>query len=166
MNWPTVLGGLAALYGAAWVWKGQTVRLRYFKPHEFGQWWPLMDEDLLRGLDEFRRRIGRPVQISPAIGALGRPGAGDSMHNVTKWGQVRAADVLIPGATVADLPGLVAEARAVGVFGGVGAYPDWEPWPGLHLDTRDRDPNQPATWAGLDDGDGDQYYTAIEEAWA
>lgn len=161
-----LLGGLVAAYGVAWVWKGQAVKLRYFKATEFRQWWPLMDADLLFGLDEFRHRLGRAVQISPAIGALGRPGADDSMHNVAKWGSVRAADVIIPGATKADLPGFYQVAREMGVFGGIGVYPDWKPWPGLHLDTRDRDPQQPATWAGLNDSSGKQFYTGVNQAWA
>jgi len=161
-----LLGGVAALYGAAWVWKGQAVKLRYFQPEEFGKWWPLMDADLLRGLDEFRHRLGRAVQISPAWGALGRPGAGNSMHNVARWGQVKAADVLIPGAQPSELEGFYRVAREVEVFGGIGVYPDWEPWPGLHLDTRERDPQAPATWAGLDDEDGKQFYTGVEQGWA
>lgn len=166
MNLITAVGALAAAYGAAWVWKGQSVKLRYFSASEFGAWWPVMDAKLLHGLDEFRHRIGRPVQVSPALGALGRPGAGDSMHNVTQWGQVRAADVLIPGVTVSELPHLYQIARGMGVFGGIGVYPDWEPWAGFHFDTRDQDPQSPATWAGIDDANGKQIYTGVQNAWA
>lgn len=140
--------------------------LRYFKATEFGPWWPLMDPELVRGLDEFRHRVGQPVIISPAAGALGRPGAGDSQHNHLRWGLVRAADVMVPNAMPADLNRLYEIAVSVGVFSGIGLYRDWRPWPGLHLDTRvDRKPARPATWAGLATSDG-QTYVGIERAWA
>jgi hypothetical protein len=52
-------------------------------------------------------------------------------------------------------------ARAVTVaekvgFGGIGIYPDWSPFPGLHLDVRPAE-GDVAKWAGVDDGDGQDY---------
>ena len=132
--------------------------LRYFTPAEFGEWWPLMSPDLLLKLDEFRARLGVPVMISPAPGALGRHlGSSLSQHNVDMWGEVRAADVMPLGA---DLQTAYRVAREVG-FHGIGLYPDWKPHPGLHLDVR---PGPLALWSGLLDNEGNQYYTGIEAA--
>ena len=157
---------LMALYAGEYARKASRVRLRYFGPAEFGQWWPLMSDALLQKLDTFRHRWGQPVQISPAPGSLGRlipPGAPGfaSQHNVTRWGEVRAADimplVLEPvgdeirrrGMTRAELQRAAELAEAVG-FRGIGAAPDWRPYPGLHVDVReDRREGDPATWAEL-----------------
>ncbi|MFQ3229721.1 hypothetical protein [Reinekea sp.] len=151
-----VIGGLYALgYGL----KMRNVDLKYFKPIEFGTWWPLMSIDLLLKLDQFRHEIGRPVMISPAMGALGRVGAGTSRHNVTKWGEVQAADIMFPGATVEDLKEYFEVAKRI--FGGVGVYPDWKPSAGFHVDVR---PNS-ASWSGVMVGYNQEYFS-VERAWA
>ena len=133
-------------------------QLRYFQPAEFGEWWPYMAPDLLTKLDEFRARLGVPVMISPAQGALGRhAGASLSQHNVDMWGEVRAADVMPLGVSLARAYEV---ARAVG-FSGIGLYPDWRPHPGLHLDVR---PGPLALWSGMLDDEGRQVYRGIGEA--
>jgi hypothetical protein len=43
-------------------------------------------------------------------------------------------------------------------FGGVGVYPDWMPYPGLHIDGRE----DKATWAGVLRG-GRQTYVPVSE---
>lgn len=157
MRWPVLIfGGMAALV----VVKSMTQpKLKHFKASEFGGWWPLMNRDLLLKLDEFRERWGVPVQISPASGAIGRETKGSaSQHNVLRWGEVRAVDVMPVGMTTEAAKRRAVEiARDVG-FTGIGLYPDWQPWPGLHLDVRaDREPGDPAEWAGVKTVRGQEY---------
>lgn len=158
----------------AYALRSITVDLEHFGPAEFGASWPLMAGDLLRALDDFREQIGVPLQISPAAGALSRALDSDgSLHNVDRHGFVYAADVLVPSSMT--LREAYFAAYQSGLFSGVGAYPDWRPRPGLHLDVRHvvaSNPtpgvsvDDPATWAGIDDGAGGQEYVAVEEIWA
>lgn len=153
-----LLGGYAVLYAL----RSYSVNLEHFSPAEFGVWWPRMDVDLLRALDAYRDALGAPLEISPATGALGRAlGDGNaSQHNVARWGEVRAADVLVPeGMTLRQAYEI---ARGLELFSGIGVYPDWYPRPGLHLDTRrDRSPSDPALWAGRSTDKG-QVYVALQ----
>lgn len=120
--------------------------LQYFSPIEFGDWWPHMDADLLRKLDNFRHRWGAPVQVSPAPGALGRH-AGDSgsYHNVDRWGAVRAVDVFPAGLTPDTAARAVEAAKAAGL-GGIGLYTDTQPSMMMHLDNR----SGSGRWARID----------------
>ena len=151
-----------------WIDEGEPLQpLTYFKPEEFGEWWPLMNTDLLTLLDEFRDRLGSAVMISPAAGSLGRnDGVSLSQHNVDMWGEVRAADVMFPGLDRSDLERAAKIAEEVG-FTGIGAYPDWSPYVGMHLDVRQsRVSGWPATWAGLSIAGIQRTDYAIERAWA
>lgn len=142
------------------------IKLSHFTPAEFGEWWPMMSPLLLKALDEFRGRLRSPVMISPANGALGRHwGDGSaSMHNVDHWGQVMAADIMLPRGP--DLIDPSQGRRVVDMalqsgFGGIGVYLGWRPYPGLHLDVRARQwDGSAATWSRL----GDEY-RAIDDAW-
>jgi hypothetical protein len=155
----------AGFYALAWLYKGAQVSLSYLKQTDFRQWWPAMNTELVALVDELGRRVdeaGGELRISPADGALGRKLGpnDDSQHNVTKWGEVRAADVMITGIDLQDAYDL---AREVG-FTGVGVYPDWDPDPGLHVDVReDASPDDPAQWAGLDTENGGQTYVAASQ---
>lgn len=135
--------------------------LEFFKASEFGLWYPFMSRKLLLMDDEFRRRLGAPVLISAAGGALGRDDdpASNSQHNFIKWGEVRANDLMIPSMQTADdRREVVRIARQVG-FTGIGLYPEWKPHQGIHVDVReDRQEGSPAMWAGLLDANGNQYY--------
>ena len=148
-------GGLILL---AWVMSKP--KLKHFSAIEFRQWWPLMDDELLRKLDAFREALAKPVMISPAPGSLGRlTGSTTSMH-YAGGGVVRAADVMLPEGP--DLRTAYLVARDVG-FTGIGLYPFWQPYPGLHLDVRpDRTAGDPATWSRLADG----RYVGIERGFA
>ncbi len=148
-----------ALYAGAWVYKAMTLNLRHFTTDEFGASLPMLSMGLLEKLDEFRERLGSPVLISPAPGSLFRPaGAEESQH---LYG--RAADVMVPDA---DLKRAFQVAKEVG-FTGIGVYPHWQPYKGLHLDVRpDRKPGAPALWAGLRGADGKQFYTSVERGFS
>ena len=155
---------LAGLYGAAYALKAATVKLEFFKPSEFGLWYPLIDDKLLIGLDEFRRQLDAPVVISPAPGALGRWSSDYKTSQHYAIHGVRALDVLIPEHITLERAYNVA--RGVGMFSGIGVYPDWQPRHGLHLDTRkDRTPAAPATWAGIKVA-GVQVYRSLAEGFA
>lgn len=176
----TILAGVLLLWYQSRAKQRDALNLRYFSREEFGAYWPMMSPALLLALDEFRHRLGYPVAISPAPGAIGRPIIGSdgqlaeaessaekSYHNYLIHGEVMAVDVMPKppgGATVAERRRWMEAARAAG-FTGVGLYPDWKPRPGLHLDVRpDRTPANPATWAGIRNGDGKQVYVGIDQA--
>jgi hypothetical protein len=162
------LAGAATLvmtYGGFHVKKSGELNLKHFTASEFGIWWPSMSTELVHKLDVLRDAIGIPIIISPAFGALGRVMGEDegSQHNVTKWGEVRAADIMFPTAGKADLERIYMAALNAG-FTGIGAYPDWKPHVGLHVDVRvDRIPGHPATWSGIKTAQGQKYF-AIEQA--
>ena len=131
-------------------------RLEYFTPAEFRGQWGLLSPDLLLNLDGFRARIRRPVIISPADGALMRiRPKGDTGESQHYYG--RAADVMIPGGLSGNE---VAAAQDAG-FTGIGLYPHWRPYPGLHLDVRN---GQPARWGGINPTGAGQYYVTLSEA--
>lgn len=155
--------GVAAVYAAAYALKSAAVKLKYFSASEFGVWWPFLDSKLLYGLDAFREALGVPVRISPASGAIGRTGKEyeSSQHYLLDNGQLKAIDILIPEHV--SLEHAYNVAKSLGIFSGIGVYPDWSPSHGLHLDTRkNKSPDNPATWSGLKTASG-QVYGSLEE---
>lgn len=134
----------------------KAMQLKHFRLSEFGASLPFLSIGLLQKLDEFRERLGRKVMISPAPGALIRFDKGsESQHTFG-----RAADIMLPDGP--DLETAFSIAKAVG-FTGIGVYPDWKPYQGMHLDIRKLEPGQPiAIWAGKNK-DGRQVYTNISE---
>jgi len=128
----------------------------------------MIDTRLLVLLDTFRAMLGQPVVISPAPGAVGRRDGptGGSQHNIDRWGEVRAVDILLPEIkTVAEATNMARLAVAVG-FTGVGFYPDWNPRAGLHLDVRrDKYPGDPALWGGVrDTPKSKQRYVSLQDS--
>lgn len=145
----------------------------HFADTEFRGQKALLDPQLLESLFSYRAAIGTRILISPTPGAMVRfvtdPKAKgyNSQHNVERLGLSCAIDVTFP-----DVSLLIAYDRALncGLFSGIGFYPDWYPYPGLHLDCRhDRTPNNPALWGGIrevrDDGTlGGQYIVSARTA--
>lgn len=131
--------------------------LRYFKPSEFGAFYPLINSKLLILLDEFRHRWGRPVTVSPVSGAIVRHGGeSNSQHNVDRWGETRAIDVFPEGMnSIEERQRAYQIAKDVG-FTGIGLYTDTVPSNLLHVDVRPQD--RVSTWARVN---GE--YTGIEE---
>lgn len=141
--------------------------LMHFATHEFvrgeEEWWSRTSPRLLVLLDLFREHWSAPVVISPHHRAIGRHD-GTSQHNVERWGEVRAVDIM-PDGLDDRRHEAVTLARRVG-FTGIGLYPDWQPSAGLHLDVRiDRVPGNPAMWGGVR-RDGRQVLVSIEDAMA
>lgn len=150
----------AGIYAAAYLLRRQTISLKYFKPTEFGAWFPLMDRELLLKLDTFRAEYGKPIKVSPVAGALGRPDSPSSQHFPDPM--VKAVDIIFTE-SAPDFQRAFDVAKRVG-FTGIGVYRDWNPYGGMHLDVRDsRAVGDPAKWAGVPDGDG-QKYVSISEA--
>jgi hypothetical protein len=146
--------GVIFIYGGGQVVRREMLDLKYFDRSEFGLWWPLMSVDVLTKLDAFREAWGAPVMVSPAIGGLGREDNSGSMHNVLKWGEVRAIDVFPRGMdTLADRRRAYQIAKNVG-FTGIGLYTDTKPSNMLHLDNRD----EPEYWTRVE---GEYNYRVI-----
>lgn len=136
--------------------------MKNFQPSEFRGWHRLMDPKLLLVLDRFRDEWGKPVAVSPAEGAIGRrlnpPNI--SYHNISKWGLVKAIDVMPDGLrSGSDFRKVFEAAKKAGATG-IGLYPDWKPKPGIHLDVRD---GALAKWSAFNVS-GKQTYFAIEKA--
>jgi hypothetical protein len=139
----------------------------FFKKTEFVRgrnWYELCDVRLLILLDTFRLQWGAPVDISPHIKAIGRED-GSSQHNYKRWGKVKAIDIM-PRGILDDPDTAIDIANAIG-FTGIGYYPHWfigdNVRGGLHLDVRQGDPMNPATWGGVRTKKG-QVYVSLEEA--
>jgi hypothetical protein len=149
--------------------------LDYFKPDEFldidhngnvvYDWLPHMSVKLLVMLDVTRHMYNRRIEISPAIGAMGRRlGQSASQHNVDRWGEVRAVDIMPDGIiTREDAYSFFQLAVSVG-FKGIGFYPHWSPSPGFHLDVRESNrPGKPALWGRIKK-DGETLNVSIYDA--
>ena len=144
----------------------QELNLQFFKPSEFGIWFPFMDKKLLLGLDELRRQFGYPIMISPAQGSLGREDGNPRSQHFLRNGVVRAADIMPikngQSLNKKQLKDFYLLARSLNVFSGLGVYPDWRPYAGMHLDTRiDRTPENPALWGAYRDKYGIQRTTGL-----
>jgi len=128
------------------------MHLENFNSDEFRLWWPEMSPRLLTMLDLLRYRLGSPISISKAKGAIGRQDDTESEHNVSKWGEVLAVDCFVAGVYGrAQVESVVHEAKKLG-FTGIGIYPSWsnnkgEKQCGFHLGVRPtRKMGNPATW--------------------
>lgn len=139
---------------------------QHFVAHEFGQWGDQMSARQITMLDVLRFRLGRPMIVSPASGALGRNlGPNDeSAHNVDRWGEVLATDIFIPGIAYREqAEAVIDEARAIG-FTGIGLYTDTkyggQDMPMFHFDCRPtRKMGTPATWGRVS-----RKYVSINQA--
>lgn len=133
----------------------------YFRPSEFitpdGQ--SMLDfihPDIIKAADEFRRRLGVPVMISPAAGAMARFSGSKTSQHYAVGRRSTALDVMPAAGT--SLRAAYRAAESVRLIGGIGVYPDWRPRPGLHLDTRPRKPDgSVASWMGVRTPAGQQY---------
>ena len=146
------------------------MKLRYFSKDEFRGYYDDLSTALLFALDQFRHEWGAPVRISPAEGAIIRRLGPDktSGHNIDKWGQGLALDIMPEGMeTAEDRKRAFDIATRVG-FLGVGIYPDWKPSPGLHVDMKirsGRSLGNPGRWSAYRNPEtGKQEYFDIERA--
>ena len=120
--------------------------MKYFKPHEFREWYGYMNPSLLAKLDLFRELWEAPVTISPHPDSLGRLLSPTMLtrHNVNRYRTVDAVDVFPKGMdTKEDMERAFKCAKQAG-FKGIGLYTDTNPSNMMHLDVRDCD--DLATW--------------------
>ena len=136
----------------------QSFRLYHFSPMEFGASLPFLSIDLLNKLDNFREALGSRVMISPAKGSLLRWDTKNESQHL--YG--RAADIMLP-----DEQSLIKAldiATKIG-FTGIGLYPHWKPYHGLHVDIRAlKKDDKIKTW--VDVGKlGKHKYVSVNQAW-
>jgi len=119
--------------------------LANFNATEFGIWYPLVDNDLLKKLDQLRSEWGHSISVSPVDGAIGRADDSASQHNViNNGGKINAVDIFpsFNGRAIHpdDLATFYDLAKSIG-FTGIGVYRDTVfrgvPWSMFHLDVRD-----------------------------
>jgi hypothetical protein len=96
--------------------------IRYFKPHEWGQWRSVSAE-LIEAVDKLRAALSAPCIIHCAYATDGH--SQGSLHY-----RGLAVDLHFRGVSLLDQ---VLAAERIGLFGGIGAYPHWANR-GLHLD--------------------------------
>jgi len=144
------------------------MKLRYFTEEEFREWYYKMNPVLLKLLDLYRMHLHKKIIISPSPNAIGRVDiVSNSQHNVFKWGKVNAIDIMPinengTGLSMPQLKQSFILAKNMG-FTGIGVYPDWKPYPGLHLDVReDRYVGDPALWGAINKNNK-QIYVTINE---
>lgn len=134
--------------------------MNHYEPWEFNGWYDQLSAAQKRALDIARHKWGKPIHVSNADGAVGRHlGPEDtSQHNVDRWGEVRATDIVPEGiATKADAERFVQVLIDSG-FQGVGFYPHWNQGPGFHADTRvNVEEHYVAKWGRLDNREEPEY---------
>lgn len=124
-------------------------KLRFFTEAEFREWWPFMDERILKCVDEFRAHWGAPCSISPVDGALGRRLGPEPMsgHNIDRWGTVMAVDLFPAGMDTAEDLKRALDCAKRAQATGIGLYTDTQPSFMIHLDVRpDRTADRPRLW--------------------
>lgn len=126
-------------------------KVRHFLPEEFRGELSAIDGRLIYAVDELRARLGAALIVSPARGSMTRFGdaARTSMHYANPAAGIygQAVDLMSPEATLREV---YEAAAAVREIGGIGIYPNWRPWPGVHVDIRARGTGgRLATWMGI-----------------
>lgn len=148
--------GLLGLAGWGFLKKTIIDKLEFFEYDEFGWQGLFLDTKLLLTLDAFRKKLNSKVLVSPAPGSMIRFTSSDS-ESQHFWYKGAAIDVMIP-----EAPLNYAYELATEFFSGVGAYPDWKPYKGLHLDTRKTENGKVATWGGINQNGKQVYVMAID----
>ena len=128
---------------------GFTPELRHFEPVEFNGWANRMSPRLAYTLDLWRERCGFPIEVSPHPRAIGRTNGNENSRHYAVGRAPDAIDVFPRG----DIE--IAVKTAVQLFGGVGLYVNWtdaagRKTPGMHVDTRPRINDKPASWGQID----------------
>jgi len=124
-----------------------------------------MSPELLIRLDVLRAVWGHPIRVSRHSSAVGREDNSRSQHNVRRWGEVRAVDVVPDNVEDAvDAHEFIRYATQLG-FTGIGFYANWKQGLGFHLDVRVGRPyGDPAMWGGVRDKKGKQEIVLLAEA--
>ncbi len=142
-------------------------RLEFFKPKEFvGSQYkhdelhsmlPFLDIRVIWMITRLRRLCGQAMTPSPARGAIARTWDPQSQHHI---GSVRefstAIDLFVLEGSLKHVYDVARDMKEVGGFG---AYPQWVPHHGIHIDIRPH--NNQATWMAENEG-GKQVYMGLD----
>lgn len=133
--------------------------IQHFGPEEFLGWkdrWgdlvqppppasmlPFLDAGVPHALNILRERLGARLLISRAVGAIARTWSIGSQHycggTSGRLGRISlACDLWVPGSTLREVYEAALATPAIGAFG---AYPQWNTYPGIHVDLRPRKHN-------------------------
>jgi hypothetical protein len=115
-----------------------------------------MDPSFLEKADRFMVESPGEWIVSPAPGATCRTTGRETSRHYAVGRLADAIDLMLISGDLETNYRFALER-----FGGVGVYPDWEPYPGLHLDGRPGG----HTWAGIRDGRG-QVYVPVSRVFA
>ncbi|MEW8346757.1 MAG: hypothetical protein AB2687_00470 [Candidatus Thiodiazotropha taylori] len=126
---------------------------RYLGRETLGQCFDKMDTAFLIKVDRFMEESKGEWMVSPAPGATCRDYGSETSRHYAVGRLADAIDIMLISGDLEENYRIALER-----FGGVGVYPDWQPYPGLHIDGR---PGA-ATWAGIKDG-GVQVYVPVDE---
>ena len=101
---------------------------------------PYLEAEVVFALEALREKLGKPLLVSRAVGAIARTWSQGSQHHVRlKQGLQRilshACDLWVPDSTLQEVYAAAKDVPAIGAFG---AYPQWETYPGVHVDIRPR----------------------------
>ncbi|MCW4237717.1 MAG: hypothetical protein N0E58_15830 [Candidatus Thiodiazotropha endolucinida] len=129
---------------------------RYLSPEVIPGCWDKMDLAFLIRVDQFMWDSPGEWMVSPAVGAACRDYGSTTSRHYAVGRKADAIDLMLVDGDLEENYRF-----ALARFGGVGVYPDWIPFHGLHVDGREGD--RVATWAGIRQG-GEQVYVAAEQA--
>ena len=118
---------------------------------------PFLDAGVPHALNLLRERLGARLLVSRAVGAIARTWSQGSQHHVRlKQGCLQilshACDLWIPESTLQEVYAAAQDVPAIGAYG---AYPQWDTYPGVHIDIRPRKPDGSlALWMASYQGTG------------
>lgn len=129
----------------------------YLSPEVIPGCWDKMDLAFLERVDQFMWDSPGEWMVSPAEGAACRDYGSKTSRHYAVGRQADAIDIMLVNGDLEENYRF-----ALTRFGGVGVYPEWIPFHGLHVDGRPVG-DRVATWAGVRQ-DGKQIYVAAEQA--
>jgi len=154
---------------ASKITKLQWERIRCFKPEEFvgsqfrtgerHSMLPFLNADVIWAIARLRRLCGQPMTPSPARGAIARTWSEHSQHYISEERPLSTAiDLMV---LEGSLETVYNYAKDMGEIGGFGAYPQWKPHHGIHIDIRPWVNGHQATWMAVKGKDG-QVYSGLD----
>lgn len=128
-------------------------KIRHFKKEEFLRYYSkeyhsvlhLFDAQLVYAVDNLREVVGEILLISPVKGAISRI---KEKYKYSRHYAVNrlsdALDLMVPSGDLRKIYD-----TNIPEIGGIGVYPDWKPYPGIHIDLRPRKTDgSRAEWMG------------------
>lgn len=140
----------------------------HFTASEYGEWADDVDMELVKTCDVWRSLVGSKIIISPNTGSLGRRSGSVKSRHYAVGRKFDAQDVFLPE-VIGHIDSVNLDQYnnlkkvleyASHLFGGIGLYPYWKPYVGLHVDKRPfKKDGSPALW-----GHNGRDYCSLQEA--